>query len=356
VAPGAAGEYAETVSSRSDSGRLVVVDATPLPPGPRGRILFLGPFQGGIGGLERITRCFADWVRDSGFTCTMIIRHVLPAGPNTVASDDRVRVLPERAWSRAVRETPWDYVYVIGAGLDRRRWLPRLARIAGVRILLDLDRKRKWLPIADVLHCEAPREGRLPVPHVVATPDPRPTMPPLVPPPPGPSAASGASGAFHLTAFTPYGSIKGHDEIPRFLAATGERLVWCFDLASWAARRRKLERACRQRIEAVRRAAPAGALDLVEAPSQDRLYDLYARCAGYVCFSRDESLGFSMLDAVALGKPLCARHIGVCRALDGFRATEDFGAPVFGTYALPEMLGYGALFEQVPRVLGGPAS
>ena len=26
----------------------------PLPPGPRGRILFVGPFNGGVGGIERI--------------------------------------------------------------------------------------------------------------------------------------------------------------------------------------------------------------------------------------------------------------------------------------------------------------
>ena len=47
---------------------LVTPKAEPLPPGPRGRILFVGPFQGGVGGVERLTRCFADWVRDSGFT------------------------------------------------------------------------------------------------------------------------------------------------------------------------------------------------------------------------------------------------------------------------------------------------
>ena len=56
-----------------------------------------------------------------------------------------------------------------------------------------------------------------------------------------------------------------------------------------------------------------------------------------------------MLDAVALGKPLAARHIGLCRDLEGFVPTEDFAEPHFGTYALPSMLGYGALFERIPK-------
>ena len=87
--------------------------------------------------------------------------------------------------------------------------------------------------------------------------------------------------------------------------------------------------------------------------TREELYDLYARCAGYVCFSRDESFGFSMLDAVALGKPLCARRIGLCRDLEGFVATEDFAAPRFGTYALPATHGYGALFDALPAALEG---
>jgi glycosyltransferase involved in cell wall biosynthesis len=273
----------------------------------------------------------------------MVVRHDFSGGPFAVTSDDRVRVLPEKAWGRAVAEAEYDFVYVIGAGLDHRRWVPRLRDVRGVRVVLDLDRKRKFLEVTDVLHCEAPRAEPLPRPHVVATPDPRPTIPDVEPPTPG---------DFYLTAFTPYGSIKGHEHVPAFCEHADRRLVWCFDLTSWGGRRRKLERACRRHLDEARHPR----LELVEAPSQEELYRLYRASAGYVCFSREESLGFAMLDAVALGKPLCARRIGVCRALDGFRATEDFTSPVFGTYALPAMLGYGALFERVPQALEESAS
>lgn len=310
----------------------------PLPPGPAGRILFVGPINGGIGGVERITRCFADWARTSGYTATLVVRHDFPGGPYHVTSDDRLRVLPERAWNRALAEAAYDFVYVIAAGLDRRRWVPRLRTVRGTRVVLDLDRKRKFLEVTDVLHCEAPRVETPPRPFVVATPDPAPTMPAIEPQ---------ADGDFYLTAFAPYGSIKGHEHVPTFCEHADRRLVWCYDLTSWGGRRRKFERICRRHIAE----AAHPRLELVEAPSQAELYRLYDACAGYVCFSREESLGFAMLDAVALGKPLCARHIGVCRALEDFRPTEDFASPVFGTYALPAMLGYGALFEQVPQVL-----
>jgi glycosyltransferase involved in cell wall biosynthesis len=314
--------------------------AEPVAPGPRGRILFLGPFAGGIGGIERITRCFADWVRGSGYAATFVVRHVFPGGPYEIPEDPRLEVLEERRWGRALAEADWNYVYVIGAGLDRRRWLPRLARLGAPRVLLDLDRKRKWIGIADVLHCEAPRGEPLPRPHVVATPDPTSTMPPVEP--------RGDEG-YYLTAFNPYGTIKGHHEIPAFLEAAGRPLVWCYDLTTWSGRRRKLARTCRRHVEAL---GGLPGLEPVEAPSRERLYDLYAGASGYVCFSRDESLGFSMLDAVALKKPLAARRIGVCRALAGFRETTDFGHPVFGTYELPAVRGYGALFERLPEVLG----
>ncbi|MDA1193750.1 MAG: hypothetical protein O2894_01050 [Planctomycetota bacterium] len=316
--------------------------AAPLPPGPRGRILFVGPFSGGIGGVERITRCFAEWVRTSGFTCTLVVRDVFPEGPFSIASDDTVRVLPERAWGPQLAEAAWDFVYVIGAGLARRRWIPRLRALSAPRVVLDLDRKRKWLEITDVLHCEAPRADALPRPHVVAMPDPRPTMA---------RTEAGVTGDYYLTVFNPYGSIKGSEHVPAFVGGAGKRLVWAYDLSSWRGRSRKLHAACRRNLAA----AAVDGVELIEAPSQTQLYDLYADCAGYVCFSRDESLGFAMLDALALGKPLAARHIGVCRALPGFEATEDFAHPRFRAYPLPATLGYGALFAAVPAALAESA-
>lgn len=312
--------------------RLLTPAAEPLPPGPRGRILFIGPFHGGVGGVERITKCFADWARGSGFTTTMVVRHDIPGGPYRIAEDATVRIVSEAAWGRPLAEASFDFVYVIGAGLKRRLWLPRLRKMKALRILLDLDRKRKWIDIADVLHCEAPRADPLPRPHVVATPDPSSTIPPVEP---------RDGGDYYLTAFNPYGRIKGHQYIERFCDAADKRLVWCYDLSTWMGRESKHAESCQRNLDTVEHER----LILVEAPTQQELYELYAGCAGYVCFSEDESLGFSMLDAVALGKPLCARHIGVCRSLEGFEATTDFDEPKFKFYELPATLGYGALFD-----------
>lgn len=317
---------------------LVTPKAEPLPPGPRGRILFVGPFQGGVGGVERLTRCFADWVRDSGYTATMIFEHTnMPDGPYTVEPSDTVRVLPSGAWSRKLAEADYRFAYIMPSGLGRRRWLPRLAQIRVKRVVLDLDPKRKYIDITDVLHCESPRDDPLPRPHVVAMPDPRPTIPPA-------RAGDDEPLDAYLTAFTPYGRVKGHDRMPAFLDGADKRLVWCYDPITFARRKKKYGARIEAAVDEIR-GHPN--LDLVLAPSREALYSLYRRCAGYVCFSRSETLGFSMLDAVALGKPLCAERVGVCRALEGFEATTDFGAPVFRTYPLPGLGGYERLAQAV---------
>ncbi|MHC5012649.1 MAG: hypothetical protein ACYTG6_17175, partial [Planctomycetota bacterium] len=63
-----------------------------------------------------------------------------------------------------------------------------------------------------------------------------------------------------------------------------------------------------------------------------------------------EGLGWSLLDALVLGKPICARRVGICTALADFRATTDFSRPVCARYELPETLGFATLFERAVRV------
>jgi hypothetical protein len=314
----------------------------PVPPGPRGRILFLGPFNGGVGGMERLTRIFADWVEGSGFSATMVFRHVFEAGPFSVTSTDRVQTLAGKDWHRGLERAAWDFVYAMPAGLERKRWLPRLARLSGLKIALDVDQARHWDAALDVLHCETPRDEPRSVPVVVAPPDPRSTIPP---------GEAAAEKGFTLTVFTPYGGVKGHDRIAAFLDGTDRRLVWCYDPVSFADRKKRYAREIRARVEAV--AHPR--LELVEAPSRERLYGLYRAADAYVCFSRRESFGFAIADAVALERPLAAGRVGATRLLEGFRATEDFARPVFGRYALPAAAGYEGLFCDAPRVARRPA-
>ena len=143
--------------------------------------------------------------------------------------------------------------------------------------------------------------------------------------------------------FTPYGEIKGHRHVREFLEGSDRRLAWCYDPVTFARRKGRWLREIRARVDEARHPR----LRTFEAPSLAQVYRLYRSCRGYVCFSEEESMGYAMLDAVALGKPLCARKIGICRALEGFRPTEDFAHPVFERYELPETAGFDGLFRQV---------
>lgn len=311
----------------------------PLPPGPRGRILFLTPFNGGIGGIERLTRTFATWVEGSGYSATIVCRYVLPPGPFTVSDSERVRVLDACHWSRALQQTRWDFIYAIPAELSAPKWVKRLRACKGTKVVLEIDRDSELMAAADALHVEVERDRVLPLPHVAATPDPRVTIAP------GPDAQ--VEEDLVLTVFNPYGDEKGHRHIPAFLEGTGRRLVWCYDPTTFASRKAKYAHAMEQRIAEVRHPR----LEVVTAPSQADLYALYRRAAGYACFSQREGLGWALLDALALGRPIASRRVGVCRALADFEATEDFADPVFQTYPLPETIGFQGLFARVPDVL-----
>ena len=304
----------------------------------RRRILFVGPFNGGVGGMERLTRDFALWARGSDFDVTMVCTNTLPPGPFSVRSEGPLQVLGN-VWNRSLARAPYDFVYVMPAGLRARRWVRRLRRIRGVRVVHDLDPKRKFLDVTDVLHCEAPRETSLPRPHVVAAIDPRPTLPDAA----GELPEGLTPGGFDLTIFTPYGRVKGHEDVPRFAQGRSRPLVWCYDPTSFAERSAKYG-------DKVRRYFAQGMhpnVRAVRGASQGLLRVLLDACAGYVCFSRSESYGFAIADALAVGKPLASRRVGICHLLEDFRETEDFARPVFRVYPLPEASGFEGLFARL---------
>jgi hypothetical protein len=303
----------------------------PAPPGPEGRVLFVGPYNGGVGGIERLTRAFADWVERSPFSATMLFRHHdLPVGRYTVRDTARVRCLPESAWGPALARADWRAAYVIAPGIRAKRWLPRLAEVRAPRVFLDLPARRKFDDVCDLVHCEAPRDVPPERPHVVALPDPLSTLPEVPPAP---------RGDHHLTVFTPYGEVKGAQHVRTFCEATDRPLIWCCDPQTFRRDRRTL-----RKIEERLAAARHPRLEVRMATSSEEMYRLLRSSVGYVCFSDEESLGYSMLDALLLGVPLCARRIGVCRAIPGFRPTVDFAKPVFGVYPPPPAAGFGAVF------------
>jgi hypothetical protein len=115
----------------------------------------------------------------------MVCHHFdLPRGPFTVSDSTNVRVVPGDCWDRSLSGADYDFVYVIPAGLNSRKWLGRLRSLRAPRIVLDLDPDRQY----------------------------------------------------YLTVLTPFDGIRGYLEVPRFLDATGKVLVWCYDPVSFAMR------------------------------------------------------------------------------------------------------------------------
>jgi hypothetical protein len=256
-----------------------------------------------------------------------------------VRDSAKVRVLSERDWGPALERAEHAAVYVVAPGLRAKRWVPRLARVRAPRVFLDLPARRKFASVCDAVHCEAPRDVPPDLPFVVATPDPRGTIPDVPAPPPG---------DHHLTVFTPYGDVKGARHVRAFLDATDRPLVWAYDLSTF-----REDRRATARIRAALDAARHPRLVLREGLPPEEVTRLLRSAAGYVCFSDEEGLGWSMLDALVLGVPLCARRVGACRAVPGFRATEDFSRPVFGTYPPPPTPGFGPVFEGISALARG---
>ena len=50
--------------------------------------------------------------------------------------------------------------------------------------------------------------------------------------------------------------------------------------------------------------------------SQERLYYLYEKALAYISFSREESFGWSLADAIMFDKPIISRSVGVISSLD----------------------------------------
>lgn len=313
--------------------------ARPVAPGPRGRILFIAPYLGGVGGIERLTATFARWVVASGFHATLVAEHTgYPDGPFQVASAPGLEVISSDHVGRELLEADWSLVYVVPKGIGAKRWVPRLQRVRAPRVVLALDAKGKYASVTDWRHAESPRDDLPADTTILATPDPRYTLPQDVTP-------SGAATAW-LTVFNPYGEIKGHDRIPAFLEATDKPLVWCYDPTTFVGRKKKWGRRIEETVAAL---AGNPALRPIRAANRETLYAAYRDAAGYVCFSRSEGLGWALLDALAFGLPICSERVGILHAVSDFRATTDFAAPQFGTYAMPPCSGFDGLLAALEQ-------
>ena len=123
---------------------------------------------------------------------------------------------------------------------------------------------------------------------------------------------------FYLTAFNPYGPIKGTDDLERAVADTRLPIVWCHS-----------DRGVVNHVPDVLRDHP----NVVHVcdPSPAELRWLYERCAAYLCFSRTEGFGWSIADGLRHAPVVVSRDIGIlthpaATELPGIvRVGDDFG-------------------------------
>ncbi|WP_056138052.1 hypothetical protein [Knoellia sp. Soil729] len=121
---------------------------------------------------------------------------------------------------------------------------------------------------------------------------------------------------FCLTAFNPYGAIKGVDDLERALEGASLPIVWCHT-----------NRGIDTHVPPALREHPM--LVHVPDPTPAELRWLYERCAAYLCFSKSEGFGWSIADGLRHAPVVVSRDIGIlthpeARSLSGVVRTETW--------------------------------
>lgn len=116
---------------------------------------------------------------------------------------------------------------------------------------------------------------------------------------------------YFLTVFNPYDRnaqyedglkpTKGYDLIPQLADSMVLPLIWCHSDESLPVTQNIKEHP-----------------NIIHMPniSQETLYYLYKHATAYVSFSREESFGWSLADAIMFDKPIITRKIGVISSMD----------------------------------------
>ena len=103
---------------------------------------------------------------------------------------------------------------------------------------------------------------------------------------------------FYLTAFNPYGPIKGTDDLAKSVESLPLPVVWCHSARGVAS---QIPPALRDHPRVVH----------VVDPDVDELRWLYERCAAYLCFSKTEGFGWSIADGLRYAPVVVSRNIGI---------------------------------------------
>lgn len=104
--------------------------------------------------------------------------------------------------------------------------------------------------------------------------------------------------AFYLTAFNPYGPIKGADDLERAAERSPLPIVWCHS-----------DRGIATDVPDVLRNHPRVVHVIDPSPAEMRW--LYERCAAYLCFSKSEGFGWSIADGLRHAPVVVSRDIGI---------------------------------------------
>ena len=122
--------------------------------------------------------------------------------------------------------------------------------------------------------------------------------PPLAVDPGATQPVDGIPDRFLLTVFNPYGEVKGIADLERIIDTLPLPLVWCHSRAT------------------VEFTLPDTLLDHPNIVHFDQLGSaerrwLYQRADAYLCFSRTESFGYAIADALAYSRAVVSRRVGV---------------------------------------------
>lgn len=121
---------------------------------------------------------------------------------------------------------------------------------------------------------------------------------------------------FYLTAFNPYGPVKGTDDMERAAEEAPLPIVWCHS-----------DKGVVNHVPEKLREHPR--IVHVPDPTEAELRWLYERCTAYLCFSKTEGFGWSIADGLRYAPVVVSRDIGIlthpaARDLPGVIRTDDW--------------------------------
>lgn len=286
----------------------------------RGVAAVITKWEGGTGGLDRSLSAMVRSIVREGFAVDVFTEMRMPTSHHSVTLDRGVTVTVVGPTTVPRTLDGYDFVYVFPYH-TASLWRPQLLATRALTIFLG------GLPFVslpacapfDVIHYESPASSQRVWRSIVAPPDVLATPIPELPRPPG----DAAEGPYVLTVFNPWGRIKGLDDMLTYLQATSTTLVWCCDDTALEAQGLSDEKALIDRAVQHPRVRVAKNLGI------EQIWALYRDADAYACFSKSESFGWALADAIRFGKPICSRRTGVLSYFGDFVGTTDFARPAF---------------------------